>query len=105
MYVPMCVHVWMHVDVCISMGMIAILYVYMYAHITITTQRPDLVIVNRINSTNTIFELFVPFETNISDTHNRKLNRYVNLIADIESKNFKVNYYALEIGSRGYISP
>ncbi len=41
-------------------------------YITITTQRPDLVIVNRINSTITIFELSVPFETNISDTHNRK---------------------------------
>ncbi len=38
--------------------------------ITITTQRPDLVIVNRINSTITILELLVPFETNISDTHN-----------------------------------
>ncbi len=73
--------------------------------ITITTQRPDIVIVNRINSTVTILELSVPFESNISDTHNRKLNRYANLIADIESKNFKVNYYALEIGSRGYISP
>ncbi len=30
---------------------------------------------------------------------------YANLIADIESKNFKVNYYTLEIGWRGYISP
>ncbi len=70
--------------------------------ITITTQQPDIVIVNRINSNITILELSVPFETNISDTHNRKLNRYANLIADIESKNFKVNYYALEIGSRGY---
>ncbi len=74
-------------------------------YITITTQRPDLVIVNRINSTITILELSVPFKPNISDTHNRKLNRYANLIADIESKNFKVNYYALEICSRGYISP
>ncbi len=67
--------------------------------ITITTQRPDLVIVNRINSTITILELSATLETNISDTHNKKLNRYVNLIADIESKNFKVNYFALEIGS------
>ncbi len=74
-------------------------------YITITIQRPDIVIVNRINSTITILELSVPFETNISDTHNRKLNRYDNLIADIESKNFRVNYYALEIGSRGYSSP
>ncbi len=73
--------------------------------ITITTQRPDLVIVNEINSTITILELSVPFETNISNTHNSKVNRYANLIADIESKTFNVNYYALEIGSRGYIPP
>ncbi len=73
--------------------------------ITITTQWTYLVIVNRIYSTITILELSVPFETSISDTHNRQLNRYAILIADVESKNFKVNYYALEIGSGGYISP
>ncbi len=54
--------------------------------IIITAERSDLVIVNRINSTATIFELSVPFEISINDTHNRKLNRYANLIADIDSK-------------------
>ncbi len=53
----------------------------------------------------TILELSVPFETNISDTHNRTLNRYAILIADIESKNFTVNYCALQICSKGWISP
>ncbi len=38
--------------------------------ISIAAQWLDLVIVNRINSTVTILELSVPFETNISDTHN-----------------------------------
>ncbi len=59
--------------------------------ITITIQRADHVMVNRIHSTITILELSVPFETNISIY--RKLNRYANMIADIESKNIKVNYY------------
>ncbi len=52
-----------------------------------------------------VLDVIHQIKSNISDTNNRKLNKYANLIADIESKNFKVNYYALEIGSRGYISP
>ncbi len=47
-----------------------------------------------------MLELSAPFKINICDTHNRKLNRYDNLIADIESKNIKVNYYSLEHQNR-----
>ncbi len=73
--------------------------------ITVTAQKPDLVIVNRHDKTVTILELSVPFELNIESTHQRKINRYQNLILDIESEGYHVKYYALEIGSRGYISP
>ena len=52
----------------------------------------------------TVFELSVPFETNIDDTHSRKTNKYAPIVADIESKNIKTNFLAIEIGSRGFIS-
>ena len=73
--------------------------------ILITKQKPDLVIVNRCDRCITMLELSVAFETNIESTHELKINRYQNLISDIENTGYKVKYYALEIGSRGYISP
>ena len=73
--------------------------------IVITAQKPDLVIVNRKDKAVTIFELSVPFDTNIDDTHEHKVQRYLRLISDIEEKGYSVNYFPIEIGSRGYISP
>ena len=72
--------------------------------VTITSQRPDLVVVNRQNKTVTILELSVPFELNVESTHARKVDRYQGLINDIEDNNFTVKYYPIEIGSRGYIN-
>ncbi len=73
------------------------------ADILVTNLKPDLIIVNRPEKTITLFELSVPFETNISNTHARKVDRYKNLIADIEERKYKVQYFPVEIGSRGYI--
>ena len=50
-----------------------------------------------------LIELSVPFEINIQDTHKRKLERYEKLINDLKGNGFKVFYYAIEVGSRGYI--
>ena len=72
--------------------------------IVITAQKPDLVIVNKSIKKVTILELSVPFETNIEKTHQIKVDRYANLISDIQNQNFDTQYYPIEIGSRGYIS-
>ena len=71
--------------------------------IVITNQKPDLVIVNRESKEIVLFELSVPFEINISNTHQRKIDRYKNLISDIEESGYNVHYFAIEIGSRAYI--
>ena len=63
-----------------------------------------MVIINRQNKILILFELSVPFETNIDSTHSYKIDRYLTLIADIEDAGFQVKYYPIEIGSRGYIS-
>ncbi len=70
----------------------------------ITKQKPDLILVDRINMKVTLLELSVPFETNIDNTHELKVKRYQQLISDIEAKEFSVKYYPIEIGSRGFIS-
>ena len=72
--------------------------------ILVTNLRPDLVILDRIGKSITLFELSVPFETNISASHLRKIERYEKLIQDLQNVGFKVSYYAFEIGSRGFIS-
>ena len=53
----------------------------------------------------TVIELTVPYELNIENAHSRKTNKYAALISDINSNGIKTNFIALEIGSRGYISP
>ena len=72
--------------------------------IVITSQRPDLVIVDREEKSVTLFELSIAFEANTDSTHDYKLKRYSHLVADIENVGFKVFYYAFEVGSRGHIS-
>ena len=53
----------------------------------------------------TIIELSVPFETNTEKAHTYKESKYAHLIIDLESKGFTVKYFAIEIGSRGHITP
>ena len=47
----------------------------------------------------------MPFETNTEKAHTYKESKYAHLIIDLESKGFTVKYFAIEIGSRGHITP
>jgi hypothetical protein len=71
--------------------------------VVISNLKPDLVMLNRSSHHIVLFELSVPFERNIQNTHTRKVKRYEQLISDIEDNKYRVNYYPVEIGSRGYI--
>ena len=51
-----------------------------------------------------MIELSIPFETNIADTHQRKLNRYASLVNDLSDKGYKADLLAFEVGSRGFLS-
>jgi hypothetical protein len=70
----------------------------------VTIQKPDLVAYNDNNKELFIFELSVPFESNIENTHQIKVVRYKQLIADIEANGIQVKYYPVEVGSRGHIT-
>ncbi len=72
--------------------------------IIVTTLRPDIVVVNTQSKKVILFELSVPFELNIDSTHERKVERYRQLITDIEDNGYSVKYYPCEIGSRSFIS-
>ena len=51
-----------------------------------------------------IIELTVPFDLHADDAHKRKSNKYAPLVSDITKKGFKVSFYTIEIGSRGFIN-
>ena len=72
-------------------------------HLLVTAQKPDLVIMDRIEEKMDIFELTVPLETNIKNANTQKMNKYEHFITDITTRD--VSVHPFEIGSRGYISP
>ena len=73
--------------------------------VTITTLKPDMVLFNKEKKEVSLFELSVPFETNIETTHKIKVERYKKLIEDIEANGFNTRYLPTEVGSRGLITP
>ena len=69
-----------------------------------TELKPDIVIVWKNSPRVSIIELTVPFETNIEKAHTRKTNKYAPLCQDIKNQGYTVDYWALEIGSHGYVN-
>jgi hypothetical protein len=72
---------------------------------TVTSLIPDICVFWKNLKKVLIVELTVPFELNADQAHERKVNKYAALVADIRSNGFQCDLIALEIGSRGYISP
>ena len=72
------------------------------AEMTITTDKPDIVILDRKNKKVDIFELTVPFESNIHSRNLHKNNKYSYLLQDITV--FTPFVTAFEVGVRGYIT-
>ena len=71
--------------------------------ILITNLIPDIVIIDKVSKTLDIWELTVPFESNISKRHTDKQNKYAHYISDITSH--KVTVTAFEVGARGFLTP
>ena len=69
-------------------------------NLTVTNLRPDIVIID--NNTVNLFELTVPFETNINKRHTEKTNKYAHFLTDITI--LTPSLEAFEIGSRGIIT-
>ena len=69
-------------------------------HLAVTDLKPDIVIMD--SNTVNIFELTVPFETNIEKRHIEKSNKYAHLLSDITV--LKPRVEAFKIGSRGIVT-
>jgi hypothetical protein len=72
--------------------------------VLVTTQRPDLVILDREAKTIDILELTVSFEKNIESANARKSARYEDLSSDLRENGWTTNCLPFEIGSRGQVT-
>ena len=70
--------------------------------LTITADKPDIVILDHKKKKVDIFELTVPFEKNIKERNKNKNDKYAYLLKDITK--YVPSVCAYEIGSRGSIT-
>ena len=71
--------------------------------ILVTTQRPNIFLVNRNLRKVILFELTVPWDTNVVSSHDLKVNKYGPLVNDL-SREFRVESYCFEVSARGQLS-
>ncbi len=72
--------------------------------ICVTTQIPNIVMINRPHKIAILIELTVCFETNFEKSAQRKENRYGSLLNDIQSTPFTCELITIVVGSRGLVS-
>ena len=74
-------------------------------NVLVTSQRPDLVLIDEAKKHILVMELTVPFEMNIIKAHTRKMERYGSLVTDLKHiAGYNVQLLCVEIGSRGLIT-
>jgi hypothetical protein len=73
--------------------------------ITVSDQRPDLVIWSKATRTVIWIELTSPWEENMESQHFTKLARYEQLRMDCENNGWRAIPICVEVGCRGYVNP
>ena len=71
--------------------------------ILVTNFRPDFVILNRNSRRIALLELTCPWDSNVTNAHRYKEEKYASLVADL-ARDFKVFHYSVEISVRGQVS-
>ena len=73
-------------------------------NVIVTSQRPDMVVLNSELSKIIIFELTCPFDSNINTAHDFKVGKYASLVGDLQGDGFVVDLFCVEVSVRGQIS-
>ena len=74
------------------------------ADILTTSQRPDIILINRKDRKISILELTISFEKNINSANLRKGLRYHGLSQDLIERGWETENIPFEIGSRGLVT-
>ena len=72
-------------------------------HVLVTTQRPDIFIVNESTRVAVVFELTCPWDSNIDRCHTFKEDKYAPLVADL-SHHYKTYHFSVEVSVRRQIT-
>jgi hypothetical protein len=67
-----------------------------------TGLRPDIVVTSIRTKVIVIIELTVPYESNMSGSHEFKLAKYEDLVAQLHRQGYKTHLFAVEVGARGF---
>ncbi|XP_070567021.1 uncharacterized protein [Ptychodera flava] len=70
--------------------------------IVVTAERPDVTIYSNRERKCVVIELTVPSEEIFATASSRKKCKYVELIQDCHDAGWKTQYFAVEVGSRGF---
>ena len=107
MFQIVCAYYWTHSQACALNSFCArakkLVLRLIFYHKT-TTQKPDLVIVNRALQSVIIFELTVPWDGNVITAHNHKTNKYASLLVDLSNSGYTADLYCFEVSVRGQIT-
>ena len=72
--------------------------------ILVTSEKPDIVIIDSVVKLVTIIELTCPWEERLDQAREHKTNKYASLINDLHEQGHAVIFIPLEIGVRGIIN-
>jgi len=68
-----------------------------------TNLRPDAVVLSETAKTIVLIELTVPYETNMSESHEYKLAKYEQLVHSLSTAGYSTHLFAVEVGARGLV--
>ena len=69
--------------------------------VRVTGSRPDVVLSSESSRTIVTIELTVPYESNMSESHELKMAKYEGLKEEIQERGYKTHMFAVEVGARG----
>jgi hypothetical protein len=90
-----------HVQLLVDLDGHKLRYKVLPTWIHITTQRPDIVLVNRDKKSISLVELTMCAEENIDSAARRKKCKYQRLTDELDGLGWDVEFLSIEIGSRG----
>ena len=73
------------------------------SEIAVTNKRPDIVIWSAKTKQAVLLELTVPWEERIEEAYERKNLKYQELVKDCQQNGWKIWFFAVEVGCRGFV--
>ena len=73
------------------------------SEIAVTNKRPDIVIWSAKTKQAVLLELTVPWEERIEEAYERKNLKYQELVKNCQENGWKIWFFAVEVGCRGFV--